>query len=96
MTNESAHLASIDSNISQMRQDFSAIRQDISALQKDLSDMKGTLGELKGEMPHMATKTEVERARHHTTRTLYGTILTFLMAGASLALRFFWPVSQSS
>jgi len=66
------------------------IERGIEKIQEDLSALRESVGRIEGNLPHLATKEEVEQAKHQATKAQYSvfvSIIAVLTAVASLITR---------
>ena len=81
----------VTTELNSLRSDMTT---ELNSLRSDMTEVKESLAEIRGTLPHLATKAEVEEAKHEATKgkqaMVVSTIAIIVSVGALLA-RIFLP-----
>lgn len=80
-------LQRIEDDMREMRAEFKEMRADISDIKTTLAELAATFS---ATLPHLATKEELEKVRHESTKGKYGLVvggLSFLLSLGAIASR---------
>ena len=75
----------------EFRDDLKGVSDSIKQVGEDMTEVKVKVGVIEGGMPHLATKEEVEKAKHEATKGKYGLyvgMVAFVVSALAVASRF--------
>ena len=78
----------VTTELNSLRSDMTT---ELNSLRSDMTEVKESLAEIRGTLPHLATKAEVEEAKHEATKGKYGVlvgVIALLLSLGTLATRF--------
>lgn len=64
------------------------LETEMKEARNDLSGIRESMGRIEGDLQHLATKAEVEEAKHGATKALYGAIAAVTLGVGAIAVRF--------